>query len=219
MLCFFCVDIEAQNAGVPERGGAESHDYVDLGLPSGTLWATCNVGANSPEEYGDYFSWGETKPKNTYNWVTYKWSKGTSTTMTKYCTDSNYGIIDNKEELDSSDDAATVNWGSAWRMPTYEQQIELFEHCTWTWTTVNGINGHSVVGPNGKSIFLPAAGYRDDVDREGGEGIRGYYWASSLLLSYPDSACNWGFGEGGYVGESFFRFCGLPVRPVCASAE
>ena len=99
----------------------DGHAYVDLGLPSGTLWATCNVGASSPEEYGDYFAWGETEPKNDYNWSTYKYCKGSSTTMTKYCTSSSYGTVDNKTELEPSDDAATVNWGSNWQMPSLEQ--------------------------------------------------------------------------------------------------
>ena len=100
---------------------AETHEWVDLGLPSGTLWATCNVGANSPEEYGDYFAWGETTTKSSYSWSTYKYCKGSSSTMTKYCTSSYYGTVDNKTELEPSDDAATANWGSEWQMPSLEQ--------------------------------------------------------------------------------------------------
>ena len=110
----------------------DEHEWVDLGLPSGTLWATCNVGADNPEDYGDYFAWGETEPKVIYNWSTYKWCNGSVNTMTKYCTDSGYGTVDNKTELDPADDAATVNWGTSWRMPTLEQLDELLTKCTWT---------------------------------------------------------------------------------------
>ena len=111
----------------------DNHEWVDLGLPSGTLWATCNVGANTPEEYGDYFAWGETEPKDYYGWNTYKWCNGSRYTLTKYCTDSSYGyngFVDNKAELDPEDDAAYVNWGSSWRIPTTEQQCELYENCS-----------------------------------------------------------------------------------------
>ena len=119
----------------------DTHEFVDLGLTSGTLWATMNVGANSPEEYGDYFAWGETSPKEVYNWSTYKWCKGSYKTMTKYCTSSSYGTVDDKTELELEDDAAHVNWGAAWRMPTKEQQDELRNSCTWTWTKKNNVNG------------------------------------------------------------------------------
>ena len=101
---------------------SENHEYVDLGLPSGTLWATMNVGANSPEDYGDYFAWGETAPKSVYDWSTYKWCRGLVNTITKYCNSGGYnGFVDNKTELDPEDDAATANWGAEWRMPSFEQ--------------------------------------------------------------------------------------------------
>ena len=145
---------------------SEEHEYVDLGLPSGTLWATCNIGANSPEEYGDYFAWGETTPKSTYDWSTYKWCNGSSTTMTKYCTQSEYGyngFTDNLTELQSADDAATANWGSDWQMPSLAQIQELCSssNTTTEWTQVNGVNGRKITSKsNGNSIFLPAAGWR-----------------------------------------------------------
>ena len=123
---------------------ADEHEYVDLGLPSGTLWATCNVGANSPEEYGDYFAWGETKTKSTYDWGTYKYCNGSSTTLTKYCTLSSYGIVENKTELELLDDAAYVNWGEEWRMPSVDQLDELHTQCEWIWSSRNGINGYMV---------------------------------------------------------------------------
>ena len=156
------------------------HEYVDLGLPSGTLWATTNVGATNPEDYGDYFAWGETVPygkedlsnatnynyagtyvKTNYNWDTYKWCNGTSDTFTRYCRNSSYGYngySDTLTELLPEDDAATVNWGQKWQMPSMDQLDELRSNCTWTWTTRNGVNGREGVGPNGNSIFLPAGG-------------------------------------------------------------
>lgn len=156
---------------------------VDLGLPSGTLWADRNVGADSPEAYGDYFAWGETKPKSTYNWRTYKWCQGSSTSMTKYCTDSSYGTVDNKTVLDLEDDAAYVNMGAEWRMPTHDELKELRNNCTWTWTSQKGTRGYKVTGPNGQSIFLPAAGCRNDsgLYRAGSDGS---YWSTSLHGPY-----------------------------------
>ncbi|MBO4723117.1 MAG: hypothetical protein J5629_09355, partial [Muribaculaceae bacterium] len=137
------------------------HTYVDLGLPSGTLWATTNVGANSPEEYGDNFAWGETTPKEVYDWSTYQWCMGSYDTFTKYCNISSYGyngFIDNKLELDPEDDAATANWGPEWCMPSQEQIQELYNNCFSEWTTLNGVNGRLFTGPNGASMFMPAAG-------------------------------------------------------------
>ena len=98
------------------------HEYVDLGLPSGLKWATCNVGASSPEVYGGYYAWGETEEKSSYSWSTYKWCNGSYDTMTKYCTSSSYGTVDNKTTLDPQDDVAHVKWGGRWRMPTLEEQ-------------------------------------------------------------------------------------------------
>ena len=140
------------------------HEYVDLGLPSGTLWATCNVGANFPEEYGDYFAWGETEPKTDYSWTTYKWCEGTNTTMTKYCSDESYGTVDSLTVLEPEDDAAYRLWGSGWRMPTTAQRNELSTDAGYVTTDYNATE-HGVAGvrltskSNGNSIFLPYAGY------------------------------------------------------------
>ena len=143
----------------PTAGTEHGHDYVDLGLPSGLKWATCNVGASTPEGYGDYFAWGEVESKPICDWSTYKWCKGSSTTQTKYCTDSEYGVVDNKTVLDLADDAAHANWGGKWRMPTEAEWTELREKCTWTWTTIHGVPGYEVKSKvNSNSIFLPAAG-------------------------------------------------------------
>ena len=193
----------------------QEHEWVDLGLS--VKWATCNVGAEKPEDYGDYFAWGETEPKENYDWTTYKYCKGTNKTMTKYCNNSSYsnnGFTDNKTELDPEDDAATVNWGGAWRMPTDEEFTELREQCKWTWTTQNGVKGYQVVGPNGNSIFLPAAGYRYGASLYRA-GSRGYYWSSSLSSSYPYDAYYVDFHSSGVDRSSFDRYNGFIVRPVC----
>lgn len=193
----------------------KSHEYVDLGLPSGIKWATCNVGANAPEEYGDYFAWGETEPKSDYNWSTCKWCKRSYILETKYYTDSEYGSVDNKPLLILSNDAANANWGGSWRMPTKAEQDELRNECTWDWTTKNGVNGYTVIGPNGNSIFLPAAGCRgkSDLDNAGSDG---YYWSSSLDSHDSDFACVLRFDSKGLRGSwsSSVCFYGLSVRPV-----
>ncbi len=196
----------------------EPHDYVDLGLSSGTLWATCNVGANSPEEYGDYFAWGETEPKSKYNWSTYKYGSDDHE-LTKYCTYGYFGVADNNTILDPSDDAAVVNWGSAWRMPTLRELDELIKECTWTWTTLNGVNGHLVIGPNSNSIFLPAAGRRFHSDLSDA-GSYGHYWSSALDPSFPCVAYSLDFGSGYVKREDVHgRIHGFSVRPVRASAQ
>lgn len=209
------------------------HEYVDLGLPSGTLWATCNVGASSPEEYGDYFAWGETEPyyieghsqdypcdywkegKDGYKWSSYKYCNGSwaTFTLTKYCVNANEGIVDNKTTLDLEDDAAYVNWGSNWRMPTDAELTELRVKCRWIPTSINGIAGHKVTGPNGKSIFLPNAGFRAYGNLESTE-YEGWYWSNSL---YDDSdfISFLTVGNGGTARSGGPRFEGHSVRPVC----
>ena len=189
------------------------HEYVDLGLS--VKWATCNVGASKPEEYGDYFAWGETTTKSTYDWSTYKYCNGSSSTLTKYNTDSYYGTVDNKTQLDLSDDAARANWGGAWRMPTDAELTELLEQCTWTWTTQNGIKGYKVTSKsNGNSIFLPAAGYHRGSSLAFA-GSDGYYWSSSLLTSYPDDAWYVCFVSSNVARSNDYRDYGRSVRPVC----
>ena len=188
-------------------------DYVDLGLPSGTLWATCNVGANAPEEYGDYFAWGEAEPKEVYKWETYKWCNGSDHTLTKYCTDSDFGTVDNKMVLDLEDDAAYVNMGPAWRMPSNSQQTELIQKCTWQWTTINGVNGRLVTGPNGNSIFLPAAGerfYSSLLE----VGSMSEYWSCELGLGDPICAYGIGFESDRIFWISGARAFGRSVRAV-----
>ena len=195
----------------------DEHEYVDLGLPSGTLWATMNVGASSPEEYGDYFAWGETTPKDVYDWSTYKWCMGSFNTLTKYCDNSDYGyngFTDGKTELDHEDDAATANWGPEWRMPSLEQIQELMDNCTSQWTTRNGVNGRLFTSNiNGASLFLPAAGYRWDSEFDNA-GAYGCCW-SRTLCSYPGHAYDLGFNSGNvYWDYGVGRVNGESVRAV-----
>lgn len=206
-------------------------EYVDLGLS--VKWATFNVGATKPEEYGDYFAWGETEPyyeagyareepqshwksgKSGYDWSTYKYCNGSVSTLTKYCTNSSYGTVDNKTVLDLGDDAAHVNWGGSWRMPTKAEQDELRDNCTWTWTTLNGVNGYKVVSKvNGNSIFLPASGFRDRSSLYV-VGIYGYYWSSSLGEDTSDCAYYLYFGSSDVGWDDVGRNYGLSVRAVC----
>ena len=195
-------------------GIENGHEWVDLGLPSGTKWATCNVGASKPEEYGNYYAWGETTPKAYYDWSTYKWCNGRKTTLTKYNTSSSYGTVDSKTVLELADDAARANWGGAWRMPTDAEWTELRENCTWTWITKNGVNGYEVKSNiNGNSIFLPAAGCRDDDD-SGGAGDYGVYWSSSLDADDPYYAWLVLFDSDVVGRGSVYRYGGPSVRPV-----
>ena len=174
-------------------------DYVDLGLS--VKWATCNVGASSPEEYGSYFAWGEVNPKTIYNWNTYKWA--TAIWNEEYSewsceTSTKYNTVDNKKTLDYEDDAATVNMGKNWRMPTIEEQQELIENCTWTWIDdycKTGIAGNIITSKiNGNSIFLPAASHHDQNNKYGDsyddtydveEDPCGFYWSNSIY-TYPE---------------------------------
>ena len=192
------------------------HEYVDLGLS--VKWATCNVGATRPEVYGGYYAWGETEEKDNYDWSTYKWCNGSNDTMTKYCTNSDYGTVDNKTVLDPEDDVAHVKWGGSWRMPTKAEQDELRENCIWTWTTQNGVGVCKVTGPNGNSIFLPAARLyygKEFYDR----GVFGAYWSNTLDNNYStkDSymAHAVGFGYDYCSAGVSERFIGRSVRPVC----
>ena len=191
--------------------------WVDLGLPSGLLWAECNLGAAKPEEYGDYYAWGETAPKEVYTWSTYKYctvdAEGTLATLTKYNTSSDYGTVDNQTTLHAPDDAATAKLGNGARTPTRQEWEELIANTTSEWTTMNGVNGRKFTASNGKSLFLPAAGCRRGSELSFAE--RGYYWLSSLQTSAPERANDAYFYPGDELGEGRFNRCvGMPVRPV-----
>ena len=186
-------------------------EAVDLGLS--VKWASFNVGATKPEEYGGYYAWGETEEKDDYSWSTYKWCNGSEDTMTKYCTDSSYGTVDNKTTLDPEDDVAHVKWGGDWRMPTRAEQDELRNECTWEWTTQNGVTGYCVTGPNGNSIFLPAAGLRRGAYIYH-TGYRDDYWSGSLYSDYSSHAYGLNFYDSGYDWNDCIRYLGQSVRPV-----
>lgn len=208
-----------QKSFTTQSGGGGTHAYVDLGLPSGTLWATCNVGATNPEDYGSYFAWGETSPKSNYDWSTYQWCNGSETTLTKYCTQSSCGyngFVDNKTVLEPADDAAHVNWGGDWRMPTETEMEEMKNNCTWTWTTQGGKSGYMVTGSNNNSIFLPAAGFYNGSSLNYA-GSRGDYWSSSLFMSVPSFAHFLYYYSSPPVGmHQNSRDSGRSVRPVCS---
>jgi hypothetical protein len=180
-------------------------EYVDLGLS--VKWATFNVGATSPEDYGDYFAWGETEPKETYSWATYKWCDGTQNTMTKY------NATDGKTILEPTDDAAQVHRGGKWRMPTKAECQELIDSCTWEWTTSNNINGYRVTGPNGNSIFLPAGGVRIG-NASYAIGEFGYYWSSSLMIDSISEAHSIVFTPTSKSCDSDSLYRGRKIRPV-----
>lgn len=176
---------------------------VDLGLPSGTIWAGWNVGATSPEEYGDYYAWGETEVKSDYSWDTYKYYNyqkgyiyiGTSISFTKY-------------------DVARQKWGGLWRMPTKTDIDELVNNCIWLWYQYKGVNGYKITGPNGNSIFLPTAGYCNGVSPID-DGSIGGYWSASLLNDLPGHAYYLKFSNGSYDSDYYScRDFGRSVRPV-----
>ncbi len=171
------------------------HEYVDLGLPSGNLWATMNIGASSPEDYGCYFAFGETKTKSSY-------------------TEGNYSYYSSANILAPQNDAAHVNWGGIWRMPTRAEFSELTERCTWTWSSKGGHDGYFVTGSNGNSIFFPHAGYYD------GSSVKDYfrYWSSTYSDTYSGYIYGYylcKFSDGPNTDDSRGAY-GLPIRPICS---
>lgn len=195
------------------------HPFVDLDLPSGMLWATCNVGASSPEEYGHYFAWGETSKKTIYSWDEYDFFVGGDTIGNKdhYIKFYKYNFSDS-HVLDMDDDAAQANWGGIWRMPTNEELDELRFNCTWAWTRQGGHYGYKVTSmTNANSIFLPAAGYRYIKSLLNAD-IEGDYWTSTQITSYQYEAFTLHFDKtrSSYLPyTSTSRHLGLSVRPVC----
>ena len=197
---------------------------IDLGLSSGTKWAEFNVGANAPTEYGNYYAWGETAKKNDFTWESYLWCKGSAYTVVKYCDNNAYGSFDCKISLDLEDDVANAELGGEWRMPTIEEQKELLNECAWEWTAVDDINGYKVTGPNGNSIFFPAAGFRYGKELYDA-GRRGCYWSGSLAGDYCYKACGLGIYDSAYeyndnsqynCGWYYYdRYFGQTIRPVC----
>ncbi len=186
------------------------HDRVDLGLPSGTLWATCNIGASKPWMSGTRFAWGETESKGIYEWSTYQYCNGSDTSLTKYCNDANYGyngFTDSLFVLQPDDDAATIIWGTEWRMPTSEDWQELLDYTSHRWITQDGVNGYLFYASNGNRIFLP-------VTITGIYSSNGYYWSSSLGPNTPDNAVSFSFYSQNYFIDEISRCFGQSVRPV-----
>ena len=208
-----CSD-DDDESNVLENGNllVDGHEAVDLGLS--VKWATCNVGAYNPEDYGEYYAWGETKEKSDYRYDNYKWYDSENRVYTKYNEE-----MDGKTVLDPSDDVATVKWGKKWRMPTKTEIDELVDKCTWKWTTRNYVNGYVIYGPSGKSIFLPAAArYTGDLFYD--DAMDGYYRSSTsreddlscdayFLYFYNDSQ-----GWYDYYRDYANRVEGYSVRPV-----
>ena len=170
-----------------EQSSHKGHEYVDLGLS--VKWATCNVGAQSPEDYGEYYAWGETTAKTIYTLKGYRFRASGdapyNAKFSKYDTDDKLGPV-NKKVLEPADDVANVKWGGNWRMPTKEEIEELNWNCDWVWTTQNGVNGvkitSKVEGYTDRSIFIPAAGYRTD-SRQLFAGESGEYWSSTNSIT------------------------------------
>lgn len=208
----------------PSTGSSNGHGYVDLGLS--VKWATCNVGAASPSDFGSYFAWGETTSKKEFKWANYKFrisgNNWQNVTLRKYNNDKKRGAVDNKNRLEPADDAARANWGGKWRIPTRDEWVELRDRCTWTWTTIGGKKGYKVTSNvNGKSIFLPASEYSPASAND--KGPIGRYWSSDCYVD-PSGEYNGGHaldvysykisssshGTDYWLGRQF----GFSVRPV-----
>lgn len=182
---------EAAKPVVTTSGTLNGHEWVDLGLS--VKWATCNVGASNPSDYGGYYAWGETSTKSSYDWGNYK-GGGKSNSIITF-----------------TSDAARWNWGGSWRMPTVTEVEELIKKCTWAWMTRNGHNGYVVIGPSGKSIFLPAAGIR--VDSEINKvNLEGFYWTNESSSSKEAEFME--FGSNYHRKNSSYSRIGRSVRPV-----
>ena len=216
--------------------------YIPIDLGLSVKWATFNVGATAPEEYGDYYTWGDVdtyykdgyahettmyyyqwKDGKTdgYTWKNYKWNNGNGASLTKYCNNSNFGyngFTDDKTVLDPEDDVAHVAWGENWRIPTQTEIQELLDNCDWTWTTRNNVNGYlvtsNVAGYTNRSIFLPAAGSQSTNSGLRGAGTNGYYWSSSLYNT-PAQAYGIKINDSSHDIYDLYRYGGYSVRPVC----
>lgn len=217
LMMVFAVGCNKPNEPVDHSGTLNGHDYVDLGLPSGTLWATCNVGADSIGDYGDRFAWGETSPKEAYNWQNYKYAViNDRVWLLKYCVNNwnthngEYGFEDLLTELEAIDDAATVNWGEGWRTPTVDDWRELRDNCFHDTIVLNNVRGHLIKSPNGNSIFLPV--------QSGYYAVFADYWSSSLYDDGPRSAYTYFFKyfDNDHSISTSERFRGNAVRPVCS---
>ena len=213
-----CNKSDGPNHGNDQGNELNGHEYVDLGLPSGTLWATCNVGSEMPEDYGGYYAWGETEPKELYDWKSYQYGRFIHERyeLNKYCTDSAYGLngfVDNLTVMEPDDDVAWTCWGEGWRIPTIGEWEELFLNTTGVWTTLNDVKGWRCTASNGNSLFLPAAGYWWD---DAFNADLGLYWSRTINKEFPYRA--WGFHfncDSSHLCGSSDRNRGQTVRAVC----
>ena len=216
------IDIKTKNGVTIKNKKKVTHEYVDLGLS--VKWATCNVGAEKPAEYGDYYSWGEVKPKPGNTWTNYKFYKSGDSNkdvkFTKYSNSIKYGVVDKKNKLDPEDDVAHVKWGGDWRLPTKKEMEELYTSCSWEWVVIDDVPGFKVTsmisGYKDRFIFLPAAGYRN-ISNTIDVGSAGHYWTSSLTSvtnNYAYYLCYYYYNQKRTV-DIDYRYYGLSVRPVC----
>ena len=230
-LLFLPLCLMGQKSKVSKpTGTVKGYGYVDLGLS--VKWATHNIGAETPEEFGDYYAWGEIRTKNNYEWQTYKFAITPDPRFldgfSKYDVKFPEGrlfiyeseAINLETKLESVDDAAHMTWGGSWRMPTHEEWEELKEKCIWIWTSINGHVGYKIISKkNGKSIFLPAAGQIRSTfdDKSNGFGEYGNYWSSSIGVintGFPREACGFFFYKSSHEETGYDRDHGLSVRPV-----
>lgn len=218
-----CVDSlvffeKEEPAGGEEQGNVlNGHTWQDLGLPSGTLWATTNLGAETPEATGDYFAWGEVESKTKFSQNNYAYNPNAEG-FTKYVSKQHRELgydqfYDDLTQLVADDDAAQTLWGKGWGMPTYAQMKELITRCTWEWTQSEGTNGYRVYGPNGQSIFIPAAGCRS-ASRQIGVGKTASFWLSDLYAPMPNQACCLFFNMDTHYMSMSDRYGGQTIRPV-----
>ena len=211
MLCWTAGNAKV-NGTEPEDNTPDGVEAVDMGLS--VKWANVNMGAKKSTDFGNYYAWGETKPKDYYSWDSYIWSRGNSPMLTKY------SVGDRKSQLTLADDAAHANWGGKWRMPTEAECEELAnpDNCTWEWTTNNGINGYKVTSKKtGNSIFLPITGFRF-YGKTQFRAIYGYYWTSTVFTGNPKNAIRLEFNldevKVDYGNLSSNRFSGHCIRAV-----
>lgn len=196
----------------------EGHEYVDLGLS--VKWATCNIGAIFPTDYGEYYAWGEKESKRNYSWSTYDLCKGTYNSLTRYCSDKDYGVVDNKTILDATDDVAHKCWGEDWRIPTDDELQELLDNCTKQWVSNyhgTGIAGYlltsKIQGYTGNSVFFPATGYVD-ATKVTSAGKSGIYWSSTVSTYYSGRAFGLSISSGRTIVGTCYRYYGFAVRAV-----
>lgn len=213
VLCSLYTSISVSGQKTEDIGGYKA---VDLGLS--VKWATCNVGANKPTEYGDYYSWAEVKSKKIYDWKNYAYCEGSAKSLSKYCLLPAYGSVDGKKELGGADDAATANWGAEWRTPTLAEFSELMKKCQVKWMSnyrQTGIPGYKVTAKNGNFIFLPAAGFHR-LQKVEDAGVRGHYATTTLHEKSNDNAYSVILDAARMEGSFDYRYYGMSVRPVTA---